>query len=253
MNRTTALTITLLLIAAAACSPAPTAAPQATQPPPTPTQQPTSTAVPTHTPPPPPTHTPIPTPTQPPLPDPLPLEGTGENVVDLDWPCGTPGLLHIIGNQESRHFAVESLDAVGDTVELLVNTTDPYDGWRTLNWTDECAVRLHIKAAGPWTATLYPIAPLPEIQPHALTLPATYAGTGDDVIILTQGTPDLATITGNDNSRYFGVFAWIGSRSSDSILINTTDPYQGTIPLKPDTFALEIRASGPWTIDITAK
>ena len=216
----------------------------------------TPTPIPTDTPEP--TDTPIPTATTEPtpVPEPVMLTGTGNSVVDVgEWKC-VPGLVHIVGNAGSDYFGVENFDAAGEQLELLANTTDPYDGWRPLDWMDdECTARFQVQAAGDWSITLYPLAPILEVKKHQIGIPGTYKGTGDDVIILAgaANTPDLANVSGNAAERFFAVMAWTSKRGSDQLLVNTTEAYQGTVILDPTTLALEVRAAGAWTVEVTAK
>jgi hypothetical protein len=222
----------------------PTAIPEATS---TPTPEPTAT--------PRPTDTPAPTDTPTPPPEPVTLAGTGDSVVDVGgWQCA-PSLAHITGNADVRHFAVENFDAGGERLELLVNTTDAYDGCRPLDWMDdECTSRFQVTATGDWSITLLPLAPIPEVLPHSLAVPGTYAGDGDDVILLVGGgKPDLANVSGNEAGRHFALMAWSAKRGGDSLLVNTTDPYQGTVMLDETTMMLEVVATGAWTIEVTAR
>ena len=259
--------VAVLALTAAACGDAdPTAAPEVAAPAATaavteaadPTDAPASTATSEPTPTVEPTDTPAPTATPEPtaIPEPVTLTGTGDSVIDAEgWQC-QPGLVHITGNAGSDHFAVKNFDAAGEKLELLVNTTDPYDGWRPLDWMDdECTTRFQVQGAGDWTITLFPLAPIPEVDRHRMGIPGTYKGEGDDVIILawSSKTPDLANVSGNESEDYFGVMAWVSSRGSDQLLINTTDSYEGIVILDPTTFAIEVRAVGAWTVEVTAK
>lgn len=215
---------------------------------PTDTLSPTSTPSPTNTPQP--TNTPLPTATFTPTPEPITFSGSGDSVVDFDL-NGQPSIIHIKGNASGRYFGVESFDNTGEKIDLLVNTTDPYDGFRPLDWLDdEYTTRLQINAIGNWTIEIMPLSSSPEIQRHILSIPGTYEGNGDDVVIVVDGTPDLATIKGNEEGRYFGVTGW-GKRRD--LLVNTTDPYEGTVILSSNTVALEIIAEGNWSIKVTTK
>ena len=253
--------VAVLALATAACGSAdPTAAPEVADPTaaatatdapdPTATVEPTPTLAPTATSEP--TATPEPTA----IPEPVTLTGTGDSVVDAEgWQC-QPGLVHITGNAGGRFFAVENFDADGERLELLANTTDPYDGWRPLDWMDdECTTRFQVQGAGDWTITLFPLAPIPEVDRHRMGIPGTYEGEGDDVIILAgaANTPDLANVSGNADGRFFAVMAWTAKRGSDQLLINTVDPYEGTVILDPTTLAIEVRAVGAWTVEVTTK
>lgn len=226
--------------------PAEPSAPTNTTPPPTPSG-PTETTVPTNT--------PAPTNTLPPPPDPHHFDGIGDSVIDLNiflegWD-GT-AIAHIIGNPNAAHFAVTSYDANGEYVDLLVNTVDPYDGYRPVNFIEgENVIRFQIESEGSWAISLYPLA---EQYIHLLEFPGVYSGSGDDVIFLKGDTPDLAIISGNAESGNFIVTSYdISNNGSRNLLVNTIEPYEGTVILTPTTIAFEIQAPGAWTIEVTEK
>lgn len=123
-----------------------------------------------------------------------------------------------------------------------MNTTAPYDGVRPLDFLDgQHTVRFEISASGSWTIEIIPLTSAPRVQ-----VPGTYEGTGDEVLII-AGDPDKVTFSGNTSSRNFIVKAY-GERID--LLINTTDPYEGTVLVKPDIVLLEVRAVGSWTMTI---
>ncbi|MDQ3549035.1 MAG: hypothetical protein M3439_09470 [Chloroflexota bacterium] len=72
------------------------------------------------------------------------IEGTGDDVFIVN---GEPDTALITGNADARHFAVI---AYGERSNLLVNTTDPYDG-RVIVANDTVVVE--VTAEGPWTIT----------------------------------------------------------------------------------------------------
>lgn len=221
-------------------TPKPTKAPTDTR-----TPKPTATPKDTATP----TNTPLPTETPTPLPTPMTWSGAGDAIVDLDR-AAAPGVLHITGNAAARYFGVTSLDADGNTIDLLVNTSDPYEGYRPIDFREgPAAKRLQIKAEGAWSITCVPLA-AEYMEGFVLEVPGTHEGKGDEVLLLAGAEADLATISGNADARYFGVIAY---SSSISLLINTTDPYEGTVAMPRRALALEIRAEGPWTISLTAR
>lgn len=202
--------------------------------PPTNTPEPTDTPLPTATP------TPIPSPT--PIPDPVVLSGSGDSVVDFENPFDI-SIAHITGNAGSRHFSVKSYESTGDSYELLVNTTDPYEGTVLLDVAVTHTTRFEIAATGEWTIIVDSV-----INARELIVPGIIEGNGDDVIILREGTPDLAHIKGNEQARHFSVK---GYGSSSDLIVNTTDPYEGTVILASDTILLEISATGAWSIEVT--
>lgn len=189
----------------------------------------------------------IPEPTSMPLPTqaPILLSGSGDSVVNVKK-SDDPMLIHIIGNSVGAHFAVWNLDASGDSIDLLVNTTDPYDGVRALDFlVGEHTVRLEITATGPWEIEILPLG-----SARVLEVPGTISGDGDDLIRLSGLAADLAIIEGNAGSSHFAVFSY-GSGGLN-LLVNTTDPYSGTVILEDGVLYLEITAEGSWSIGITA-
>jgi hypothetical protein len=172
----------------------------------------------------------------------------GDSIVDVEQDVG-PALVHIVGNAGARHFAVINYDSNNERIDLLVNTTDPYDGYRPLDFLDsEQTARFEMKASGEWKIEIIPLAPLPEMEEHIMEVPGTYEGNGDNVIFLVGGTPDLAAISGNQGAHHFAVKSY--SAEGRDLLVNTTDPYNGTVMLDHDATALEVKASGPWTIEV---
>lgn len=213
---------------------------------PTNTPSPTDTAVPTSTPTPKPTSTPVPptsTPTQ--LPEPVVYTGSGDTIVDVDK-TDAPMLVRIEGNTGSRHFAVTSYDANNQAIDLLVNTTSPYAGVRPLDFLDgEHTARFEVTAVGEWTITIYPVQ-----LADTIDVPGSFAGEGDNVLTLSGAAPDTAVISGNANSRHFAV---TGCGSGINLLVNTTEPYDGTVLLDPETFLLQVVAEGEWAIEINER
>lgn len=260
------ITITIIIILIASCSPAPSSEtiqtaiaqtqnanqsqPTNTQPPPTITDTlaPTNTPGPTNTPRPTrtprPTNTPRPTATPTRAPEPINYTGTGSTVLDIDkWPG--PAVLHITNNS-SRYFSVESYDANNERMDLLVNTSGPYDGQVLIDlYEEDHTSRLAIEATGDWTIDILPLE-----AALFLKIPGIIEGTGDDVIVICCNG-DLATIIGNQSSDYFGVYSY-GTNGTD-LLVNTSDPYEGTVILPPGALILTVEATGPWTIELTSK
>lgn len=212
MKRIAIALICLVLVACAPSAPPATATPTATAtftPRPIPTPIPTRTKLPTYT--------PSPAPTLPPR---AHFEGTGDNIVEL--PIGAVGVLRIIGNAGSDYFGVEAFDRNNNEVDLLVNTTDPYDGRVPLNLFGDEIVRLQITASGPWTVEYIPI----NDYEHTYTKFQPLTGDGDDVWIFKPPLKvDTIKIVGNNSSGYFSVKLY-GMKGSD-LAVNTTDPYNG--------------------------
>ncbi len=234
----TATTAALEPTATATATAEPTSTP--TEVPPTATPKPTNTPTPV---PPTPTATPVPpTPTATPVPQPLVYTGTGTNVIDIQKPGDPDGvaIVYVRGNAAGRYFGVESYGADGDQIDLLVNTTDPYEGIVLMDIRlDDQTTRLQVTAEGDWYIEVRPLT-----SARRITLPGTVTGTGDDVFIM-DGDPDLAHVVGNADGRYFGVHAY-GDRSD--LLVNTTDPFDGRVIVRRDAALMTVTAIGAWTI-----
>ena len=189
----------------------------------------------------PPTPTPIP-PTPTPLPEPKAYSGSGSDVVAIEKPGGLDAvvIVHVVGNAESSYFGVTGFDEAGKQTDLLVNTTDPYDGITLLDARKgQTTTRLQVEAQGDWTIEVRPLA-----MARAAAVPGTTSGAGDDVLLL-DGKPDTAHIVGNAEGRYFGV---IGHGKRYDLLVNTTDPYDGRVIVNRDTVVIEVKATGEWEV-----
>lgn len=207
------------------------------------TPAPTNTSAPSKTPAP--TNTPSPTDTPTALPTPIVITGSGDSIVDIQKDHG-PALVHIIGNASSSYFGVKSYDDNNEQIDLLVNTTDPYDGFRPLDFLDDqYSVRFEVQATGDWIIEILPLGAI-----EKLTIPGNITRNGDYVFAIVGGSPDTATITGNASSSYFGVF---GYGNTKELLVNTTDPYNGTVMLGSDIIIIEVQAMGEWTMSFTTR
>lgn len=209
----------------------------------TPTPEPTNTPAPSPTPQPTNTPTPIPpTATPEPPPSPLVYSGSGANVIDIAKP-GDPDdavLVYVRGNAASGYFGIESYDDTGEQVDLLVNTTDPYEGIVLMDLRDgEVTTRLQVTADDDWYIEIRPLA-----SARRVSAPGAISGTGDEVFIL-DGEPDTARIVGNADSRYFGVWAY---GDSSNLLVNETDPVDSRVIVSRDAILFEVTAVGGWEI-----
>lgn len=200
------------------------------------TQEPTANPTPKITPEP--TPKPTSTPTLEPIPENVIYTGEGDDVVDIDFPGGV-FVFYIEGNANGRYFSVTGYDADGNYTDLFVNTTDPYTGI-TIDPSQKTRT-LEINASSSWTVELRSIFTVRTISQGEII-----DGVGDEILlVLSSGSK--ATITGNDEGRYFGVKSY--GRSSDDLMVNTTEKYDGTVMIKGDPIVLAITATGAWTIE----
>jgi len=192
-----------------------------------------------------PTSTPEPTATPEPPPEPIFLSGTGDSILNIEKP-DLPMLAMIKGNSCSRYFGISNLNENNESIALLVNTTDPYEGIVPLDFLDyQWTKRFEVQSNCEWEISVVPLS-----EGRTLTVPGAIQGTGDEVFLLDGETPDLIHVVGNRDGRYFGVTAY--SDWSD-LVVNTTDPYDGTSILSEDVAVIEVQAVGEWQIEISSK
>lgn len=167
--------------------------------------------------------------------------GSGDSVVAISKPGGGDGtvIATITGNDARRHFAVQGLD--GDQ-DLLVNTTDPYSGSVLMDAELGGTTQLQVSASGPWSITLSDPLTAPELKTGA------NSGSGDQVFIW-RGRAGIAQIDGNAGARHFGVIALTGT--GNKLLVNTTDPYSGSVPMPAGPGFLTVSADSDWSITIS--
>ncbi len=84
-----------------------------------------------------------------------------------------------------------------------------------------------------------------------------YEGVGDDIITIEKPkgvTKTIAFIQGNQEARHFAITGYDAANNYVSLLVNTTDPYEGIIPLdltgEGEIARLEIKATGSWLIEV---
>lgn len=175
---------------------------------------------------------------------PISLIGTGDSVVDVAKWDG-PALLHARYSGDSN-FAVSNYDSDNHRIDLLINTTGVYDGFRPLDLLDdESTTRFEVKAAGPWHLEVLPLNKAPTFD-----VPAKVAQRGDIVFWL-NGSPDLLKSASNAHAN-FVVYGYSKSGGGE-LLINKIGPYAGTVVLPTDTYIIAVQAEGAWTMEITAK
>lgn len=166
--------------------------------------------------------------------------GTGDDVIEFDLPP-VPVVIELAHSGDSN-FAVISLDASFESIDLLVNEIGPYEGTRGMQFTiDEVVSGLEITADGNWAYQIRPLLQEP-------TVTCRVEGRGDDVILLADfaesgGAADLT----HDGDSNFSVIA-SGATGRD-LLVNEIGPYAGTVRVSAGLFAWDITANGNWTVD----
>ena len=215
----------------------PTEIPSPTKPP-----TPTDTPAPTNTPEP--TKTPVPTSTPTPTREPIFLSGSGDSVVDLDKWNGA-ALAHITYTGSSN-FAVWNYGFDGERINLLVNIIGEYEGTRALDFRDdEDTVRFVVESSGPWTIEVRPFGAI-----RSETIPSVFSGVGDDVVFICCADPDTLIIDATNADSNFAIW---GYGDTIDLLVNEIAPYSGVVIVGRGISILEIKAEGPWTIEVTAR
>ena len=222
---------------------------------PTSTPEPTNTASPTTTPLPTaitsPTDTPVPPTATLPAQQSVPsyeneFFGEGNSRFEVDFPDDFVGVIHVIGNSQGGEFTVKNHDQDGELIGILVNSTEPYDGIRPLDFVNfQNTKEIEVNAEGSWEIKITDIFNAP-----FLNMPGGFTQSGDYVVVLGGGAPNSAYIR---KDEAMGTFRILGYGNSMQVLFDTTEPVEGIIPISADIVALEIQAKGEWTIDVTPR
>lgn len=177
------------------------------------------------------------------VPDAIVYDGSGDSVIKIEVP-DDEFVLYVSGNAQSRHFAVKGYDASGKMTELFVNTTEPYEGI-TFD-SDYETTTLEISAVGEWHIEVRSLWSCDIIDDYT-----AYSGSGDSVVLLNVDAT-TAIIEGNSASRHFAVKSYGDSKSllNQNLMVNTTEPYSGTVMMKYDPYLLVITAVGEWSITL---
>jgi hypothetical protein len=148
-----------------------------------------------------------------------------------------------LGNSAEGHFAITGLDSAGEMTALLVNTTSEYEGVVPLDFPGYFTgptTRLEITAEGRWYIEIRPTS-----SARPVDAPGSISWRGDEVLMLV-GSPDTALVSGNQEESHFAVQAY--NQDGPSLLVNTTDAFEGRVIVPADTEMMVITAEGDWEI-----
>jgi hypothetical protein len=120
--------------------------------------------------------------------------------------------------------------------------------WRSKNGVGEQTARFEVKAdlTGAWEFRIEPLS-----NARIEKIPGTITGSSDDVILVGGSMADLLKIDASRAEHNFVIQTISGSGLD--LLVNEIVPYTGTKLLDPSTMALIIKATGPWSLQITTK
>lgn len=174
---------------------------------------------------------------------PIVVNGSDNDVVDLQIPGDVPAVIDFT-HDGSSNFIVWSLDSSLGTIDLLVNEIGPYDGRRPVNvWllNPEVVRHLDITADGNWTVTARSI-----LETQALT--TSLNGSGDDVVRYSGG---VNTLTSSHNgSSNFILVGYKTTGEYAGLIVNEIGAYSGTDVIPSGTAIVDIVADGNWSLDV---
>ena len=165
--------------------------------------------------------------------------GTGDSIIQ-SITVSSPSLFRFV-TKDDNHHDVKAYYGDGEyEYDLLVNSSDPYDGSTYLLPDRTYDIIVHCTA--PWTAEIYTIG---------YTAKTAFSGSSDHITEIFQPESKYYTITytGDD---HFAVKQRYGTGEYDyELLVNETDPYSGTVRLSHSDmlcFFEIIGEEGSWTI-----
>ena len=170
------------------------------------------------------------------------VRGVGSGSVAIDEP--EEGAVVEISHQGRGNVVVRTYDADGAPIALLVNAIGTYRGRHPLGFgTGKATRRFELETAGRWTVQV-----LPPEQVWVITPPARVEGTGDDILRLSAAPGGVAI----DASSTRGSFVVRAHGKTAVLVVNEIAPFSGAAAVDPDTNHLEIKADGPWVLEVTA-
>jgi hypothetical protein len=169
------------------------------------------------------------------------LKGKGNRVTKFSVPDGAIAIA-LVSHRGSSNFIVESINAGGSSIDLLVNTIGNYKGTVLFGIGDEHPVAFKVTADGSWTITVKPGTEAP-IWDRATTL----KGTGDSVYIVSPPGSGLATLDLKFKGDANFVVTAYGPNGID-LLANEIGNFEGQALLPDGAVILEVLAEGgTWT------
>jgi hypothetical protein len=189
--------------------------------------------------------TPEPTPTPVATPQeafaPITLKGRGSKVPRFKIPEGVAAIAKITEHGTSN-FVVQTVDATGDTPDLLVNEIGSYSG--TVIFDVESgshSVAFKVESNGTWTIVILPVT-----RARTWNTSVRLTGKGDDVVQLAVPIGGFATTSVVHSGRSnFVVYSY--TDSNRDLLINEIGKYNGEIQLPDGTVLIVVEADGSWS------
>lgn len=146
-------------------------------------------------------------------------------------------VLHVKHSGDS-HFSVISYENGEDYDELLVNTSEPYEGDVLISHSGNFS--LEINAEGDWSITSSGLS---------IDDSTYFSGHGDAVTGITTHDGGNWKIT-NDADSHFSVIEYGLNSGYMDLLVNTSEPYEGIVKAeKGDNIFFKVNSAGNWTIE----
>jgi hypothetical protein len=172
-------------------------------------------------------------------------KGRGSKVVRIKE--GGQAWLVALMHKGKSNFSVESLDAKGKLIDVLVNSIGKYKGTVAFNLADGLlsdhtkVAAMKIDADGPWAMKLQPPTAAP-----AWSGPVA-KGVGNLVLRLPAKSSGLTTVNAAHSGTSNFVVETFTDDSSD-IVINEIGKYKGEVQLPDDTVYVSVEADGAWQL-----
>jgi hypothetical protein len=190
------------------------------------------------------------TPITPPERGTIPLDGTGNDVLSLDF-GSTDAYIAVIDitHAGSSNFVVW-LRSLQTSDDLLVNEIGAYSGkvaFQIDPTVDDYL--LEIDADGTWSGVITVVEADDDFDP----VPSSHSGVGDDVVFFEQSTSAfvefVATHSGSSN---FIIWTYDIASDDRDLIVNEIGVFSGTQveALGPGHYVIDITADGAWTLDL---
>jgi hypothetical protein len=175
------------------------------------------------------------------VPVPAPLDGDGPASVDIIKDPSVPLAAYITANAAAQTCGISNYDAAGDQLDVLVDTSEPYEGIRPVDLgAGQPTSRFQVDCQGPWHIELRDASTLVGVGPGE-----TRQHRGDDVFVV-RGAHTLS-ISGNAGARHLGVQAYDLSNRQAAQLVDTSTPFQADV-ITPENVLLVVQTDGEWSI-----
>jgi hypothetical protein len=166
-------------------------------------------------------------------------EGRGNKTVQLRLDEDYSHIVEVT-HSGSSNFMVESVDATGDSVSLVVNEVGDYDGLRPLDLEREQPAALKIRADGRWKVTVMVADKAPKWTGKA-------SGKAGATVLLVDPKAADQDVRFTHKGRSNCTLIVRSARGSD-LLVNDIGRYGAEMVVPTGTTFIEIESSGSWTL-----